>query len=167
MVLVKLMAMAPLVPTVMATVAVWLGEIPSEAGVAKTEVVVSAVVVLLEVRENTPVVPGVLEVMVITPGVVFVAMTEPASFAFALIALARLVAAVVGVSLAVTRTLERMLLMVAFNIPAVPVEPPRVIVLICGVGVATFPAEDESWIVIVVVPWVTPATVRVVPSVPI
>lgn len=143
-VLVKLIAMVPLVPTVIVTIAFWFGERPSEADAVRAEVAVSAVVVLAEVRENTPAVPGVLEVIVTAPGVVFVAMTEPVSFAFALIALAKLVAAVVGVSLDATRTFVVILLIVALSIPAVPAEPRRVIVLICGVGVATVPVEDES-----------------------
>lgn len=166
-VLVKFRAIVPLVPTVMVTVTVWFGETPSEAEVARAEVAVRAVVVLAEVKEKTPVVPEVWEVMVITPGVVFVTTTEVLILVFALIAFIKLVAAVVVVSLVVTRMLVVMLLIVALNIPAVPVEPPRVIVLICAVGVAVVLVEDESCTTMVVVPCVTPVTERVVPSVPI
>ena len=98
-VLVKLTAIVPLVPTVIVTVAVWLGEVPSEAGVSVAEVGTSNVVVFVEVNEKTPAVPGVFEVTVITPAVVFVAVTVLLNLVFALIAFVRFVAAVVGVSL--------------------------------------------------------------------
>ena len=66
--------------------------------------------------------------------------------AFALSAFVKLVAAVVGVSLAVTRMLVVTLFMVALKVPAVPAVPPIVIVLTCATGTRAVVCvlEDES-----------------------
>ena len=83
-----------------------------------------------------------------------------------MIALVKLVAAVVVVSLEVTRILVVMLLIVALNVPAVPAVPPSVIVLTWATGtrVVFWMVEDESWIVTVVVPCEMPVTEREAPS---
>ena len=69
-----------------------------------------------------------------TPEAVFAAVTILFILVFAFIALAKLVAAVVGVSLEFTRILVVTLLIVAVNVPAVPEVPPIVIVLTCAIG---------------------------------